>query len=199
MSMLENRSMQEIIPRLFLGSATASLSLETLVLHGVTHVLSIGPFDPLFDSITYKIINEMDVPETNLIQYFNETYDFIQGGLDAGGVVLVHCQAGVSRSPAVVAAYLMRVRSLPAQQALDIIRDQRSFVVPNDGFLEQLDLYYELKYEVDVKHTAYRRYLVDGMAREQQGMYPQKRGKRKQKGPCTRSISFFDTKRHRLD
>ncbi|WP_435021552.1 dual specificity protein phosphatase family protein [Tundrisphaera sp. TA3] len=45
--------------------------------------------------------------------------------VDQSGPVLVHCQAGWSRSPAVVAAYLVRHRRLTAEQALAEIRSKR--------------------------------------------------------------------------
>jgi len=42
------------------------------------------------------------------------------------GPVLVHCQAGWSRSPAVVAAYLVRRQRLTAEQALAEVASKRS-------------------------------------------------------------------------
>ncbi|CDH60414.1 dual specificity protein phosphatase 12 [Lichtheimia corymbifera JMRC:FSU:9682] len=160
--------MHEIIPRLFLGSSSAGASLENLQQSQITHVVSLGNFEAIHDSITYKIINVLDVEEENLIQYFNETFEFIDEARAAKQRVLVHCEAGVSRSTTIVAAYMMRKGKLDVQKTLDMIRDRRAFVAPNDGFLDQLELYHTLEYDVDPKHSAYRRFLVDSNAKEQQ-------------------------------
>lgn len=115
----------------------------------------------------------MDLIEENIIQYFPETYEFIKDALASKGRVLVHCQAGVSRSPTIVAAYMMREKQLSAQQALDIIKLRRAIIEPNRGFLEQLNLYHELRYNVDQTEAAYRRFLVAANARAQQGKLKQ--------------------------
>ena len=113
----------------------------------------------------------MDLAEENLIQHFDDTYDFIHNTYENNGKILVHCEAGVSRSVSVMAAYLMRSLKITPKAALDIIRDHRVFAQPNDGFMDQLELYHTLQYDVDPKHAAYRRFLVVGMAKEQQGDY----------------------------
>jgi hypothetical protein len=45
------------------------------------------------------------------------------------GRVVVHCRAGRSRSIAVVAAYLMKVLDLEADEALDLVRSKRPSAV----------------------------------------------------------------------
>lgn len=109
----------------------------------------------------------MDVDEQNLIQYFDETNEFIQETYKAGGRILIHCQAGVSRSAAVLAACLMKSKKINRDEALEIIKRKRPSVAPNDGFMEQLSLYFDLEFDVDAKHVEYRRFLVAGMAEEQ--------------------------------
>lgn len=109
----------------------------------------------------------MDVDNENLIQYFDETNDFIQQTYKAGGRILIHCQAGVSRSAAVLAACLMKSKKIKRDEALDIIKRKRSCIALNDGFMEQLDLYHDLNYEVDNTHVEYRRFLVATMAEDQ--------------------------------
>ena len=48
--------------------------------------------------------------------------------------VLVHCGAGVSRSAALVIAYLMRRFAWNAAKARRHCHERRSLVNPNDGF-----------------------------------------------------------------
>lgn len=55
-----------------------------------------------------------------------------------GGSVYVHCQAGISRSPTVVAAHLMLANGWSCTQALDFLREKRDCVNPNIGFMGAL-------------------------------------------------------------
>ena len=61
--------------------------------------------------------------------------DFIDEGLAGGGGVLVHCYAGMSRSPTCVIAYLMAVKGLTLDHAWDYVKDIRDIARPNPGFL----------------------------------------------------------------
>jgi atypical dual specificity phosphatase len=60
------------------------------------------------------------------------------GGGNGNGKILVHCSAGISRSPMVVAAYLMKRKGLTLKAALGQIIRVRPQVAPNAGFLQQL-------------------------------------------------------------
>ena len=52
--------------------------------------------------------------------------------------VLVHCQAGVSRSATIVIAYLMKTCNMNFEQSLSFVKLQRSVIDPNNGFRRQL-------------------------------------------------------------
>ncbi|TPP58912.1 Dual specificity protein phosphatase 10 [Fasciola gigantica] len=56
----------------------------------------------------------------------------------AGDSVLVHCQAGISRSPALVIAYLMAHSGLSLRDAYRWVKSKRSVISPNFAFLGQL-------------------------------------------------------------
>ncbi|KAI9255914.1 dual specificity phosphatase [Helicostylum pulchrum] len=158
---------QEIVSRIYLGSCEA-FTKEFVTQKKITHVLSLGDFSNDLDlPVEYKNINVMDVDNENLIQYFDETNDFIQQTYKAGGRILIYCQAGVSRSVTVLAACLMKSKKIKRDEALDIIKRKRSCIAPNDGFMEQLDLYYDLNFIVDNTHVEYRRFLVATMAEDQ--------------------------------
>ena len=68
--------------------------------------------------ITYKGIQLVDVPQTNIAIYFNDVVDFIDLALSAGGKVLVNCEMGMSRSSTCVLAYLMLRHHMSAGEAL---------------------------------------------------------------------------------
>ncbi|KAF7324454.1 Phosphatases II [Mycena sanguinolenta] len=72
-----------------------------------------------------------------------------------GGRVLIHCVMGVSRSTTVLAAYLMKTRSLCPAAALSFIKQHRPRVQPNYGFLKQLNTFLECGYLPTATHPAY--------------------------------------------
>lgn len=75
------------------------------------------------------------------------------------GKVLIHCQSGVSRSPAVAAAYLMRSGGHTAAAAMQLIKDKHPAAAPNDGFLAQLGLFQDMKCSLDLEHPVYRLFM----------------------------------------
>lgn len=58
-----------------------------------------------------------------------------------GGRALVHCRMGLSRSAATVLAYAMKEFGWPLERALRHVRHCRPGVLPNPGFMRQLDFY----------------------------------------------------------
>ena len=55
-----------------------------------------------------------------------------------GGRVFVHCYAGVSRSPTVCIAYLMKLHQWSLSQAYDYVKSRRPHISPNLHFMGQL-------------------------------------------------------------
>ncbi|THF96310.1 hypothetical protein TEA_027836 [Camellia sinensis var. sinensis] len=78
-----------------------------------------------------------DTENENLLDYLDVCLDFIDKSRKEGSV-LVHCFAGVSRSAAIITAYLMRTKQLSQEDALEFLQKSCEFVCANDGFLEQL-------------------------------------------------------------
>jgi dual specificity phosphatase 12 len=76
------------------------------------------------------------------------------------GTVLVHCHAGISRSVALVAAYLMNTRGVTRDEAIALIQSRRKQADPNPGFRHQLELYESGNYSVDVRNQRIRRFLM---------------------------------------
>lgn len=67
----------------------------------------------------------------------------------SGGKVLVHCEAGISRSPTICMAYIMRTQQLRLDAAFDIIKQRRAVISPNFSFMGQL-----LQFESEVLSNA---------------------------------------------
>jgi hypothetical protein len=83
------------------------------------------------------VIAVQDTASARLDRHFEACSAFIAEGL-AKGAVLVHCQAGQSRSPTVVIAYLMAEKRWNAASTLLFVQNRRASVQPNLGFMDQL-------------------------------------------------------------
>jgi hypothetical protein len=78
-----------------------------------------------------------DKASARLDRHFEACSSFISEGLREGAV-LVHCQAGQSRSATVVIAHLMKEERWSAEAALRFVQQKRPSVHPNIGFMDQL-------------------------------------------------------------
>ncbi|XP_029820279.1 dual specificity protein phosphatase 19, partial [Manacus vitellinus] len=111
----------------------------------VTHILNVayGVQNAFLDDFIYKTISILDLPETDITSYFPECFEFIEKAKIQGGVVLVHCNAGVSRAAAVVIGFLMNSERLSFARAFSLVKNARPAACPNPGFMEQLHKYQE--------------------------------------------------------
>ena len=78
-----------------------------------------------------------DHPKENISNFFQPSYTFIDAQRRTGNVV-VHCQAGVSRSVSLVMAYLIRKQRLSYEEAFSQVQAKRAVANPNKGFVKQL-------------------------------------------------------------
>ncbi|KAJ3599314.1 hypothetical protein NHX12_033277 [Muraenolepis orangiensis] len=112
----------------------------------ITHVLSIhDTAKPVLEDMTYLCISAADHSKQNLMPYFKDSIVFIHESRLRGGVCLVHCVAGVSRSVTLVVVYLMTVTGRGWVDCLRAVRAARPCAGPNLGFLRQLDEYENLE------------------------------------------------------
>uniref|UniRef100_A0A5S6QDQ8 Protein-tyrosine-phosphatase n=1 Tax=Trichuris muris TaxID=70415 RepID=A0A5S6QDQ8_TRIMR len=79
-----------------------------------------------------------DHPQELLGVYFDIVADKIKVTKDKGGRTLVHCVAGVSRSPTLCMAYLIKYERCSLRQAYKTVKNSRPIVHPNVGFWKQL-------------------------------------------------------------
>lgn len=68
---------------------------------------------------------------------------------DCRGRVLVHCQAGISRSATICLAYLMMKKRVRLEEAFEFVKQRRSIISPNFSFMGQL-----LQFESQVLATS---------------------------------------------
>jgi protein-tyrosine phosphatase len=123
---------------LFLGKANSAANLATLQRLGITRVLMVGSnLEAHFpDNLAYKHVVMEDSWLQDIRQHFAECFEFIDAEPRAN--VLVHCQAGVSRSATIVLAYMMRTYHLSYDHAFHICKKRRHAIGPNANFVEQL-------------------------------------------------------------
>ena len=131
----------EIAPRLYLGNAASARNRAALRARGVTHVLNATASLPnSFErerAFAYCRAPVDDTLQADLRGHFDLAAAFIGAALRGGGGCLVHCQQGVSRSAALVIAYLMRAEGLDFDDAFARVRARR-FIHPNENFVRQL-------------------------------------------------------------
>lgn len=82
----------EIISGLYIGDYRVASDLSRLQNHKITHIIiAADGLEVQFPTlITYKLFPILDVLDQDIIQYFDESIDFIDAALIQGGKVLVH-------------------------------------------------------------------------------------------------------------
>lgn len=83
-------------------------------------------------SFVYLHMHVRDHHLEDILSVLPAAFVFIASGLRTGGV-LVHCNAGRSRSAAIVMAFLMRVKGVGYDRVLSMAQRARSVVSPNKG------------------------------------------------------------------
>jgi protein-tyrosine phosphatase len=63
--------------------------------------------------------------------------------------VLVHCAAGVSRSPTLVIAYIMWSQKKTRKEAYEYVSSKRPIIDPNENFMNQLEMFEEVVNRVE--------------------------------------------------
>lgn len=129
----------EILPYLFLGNFTFAVVKSSLK---IDFILNIGVFfggiKPIA-SMQYEKIK--DDENEDIYKFFDIFADIIHERITKKEIVYVHCFVGMSRSPTIVASYLMKYHNMTANQALFFIKDKRTISNPNEGFVKQLEKY----------------------------------------------------------
>ncbi|KAI0004491.1 protein-tyrosine phosphatase-like protein [Russula compacta] len=129
---------QEILPGLLLGPFQVSKNLASLKELGISHIVCIRDIKEAF---SYMVLDVQDSEEQNLIRLFPRAQQFINTALSRGGRILVHCNGGISLSPAFVIMFVMQHYQLSWEDALHLVQNRRYCISPNGGFLTQIKEY----------------------------------------------------------
>jgi protein-tyrosine phosphatase len=141
-------SITRVLEHLYLGSWKDANDATLLQSMGITHVLNTAkevkeipePVERL--QLIYKTVPISDSIEAAdvLSHHFDEAFLFMDEALHSGGRALVHCRRGISRSPAVVIAYLMEKHKRSFDHCFDVVKSKRNIAL-NLGFQSLLQDY----------------------------------------------------------
>ena len=140
---LQSEFIDKITDKIYLGDIEGFNDFDYFSKEKITHILSLIDVDiniPEFYKIEHKIISIEDDENSNLIKYFKECIEYIE----KADKIFVHCMCGISRSPSIVIAYLMWKSHCSYYDAYFFVKNRRSFICPNEGFVKQLKIFENL-------------------------------------------------------
>jgi protein-tyrosine phosphatase len=153
MQMYLSPPVSQITPNLYISTLQAARNPRILNNFGITHVLTLLPSSVAIvipgssssfpgnrrpGARVHHRIPLTDSEAEDLLGILPEAVEWISVAVNAGGVVLVHCSMGVSRSASVVVAWLMSWEGWTRDEALAFVKEKRRAAEPNLGFWQQL-------------------------------------------------------------
>lgn len=140
-----NAVAHEIVPRIWLGNKSAAADGDWLRAHGVKVVFNCTkdwPFHPdVLRQYRIPVHDNLQKEEIqNLYEWAPEILAKLIQEYKRGEVILVHCHAGMQRSAAVVAMFLMTVFGMSKEEAIRHIKSKRAVAFfPSANFEPALD------------------------------------------------------------
>uniref|UniRef100_A0A914PSF3 protein-tyrosine-phosphatase n=1 Tax=Panagrolaimus davidi TaxID=227884 RepID=A0A914PSF3_9BILA len=164
----------KIFDKLYISDAASVISergKQKIHELGISHILTTSgmaiPEWQRIPNIHYKFIFMMDMLSQDLLgnNLLDDALKYIDKVLNSGGSILVHCEVGVSRSIAIVAAYLMKKHEWNPSKAILFIQNSRPIACPNQSFIRQLAIFRQLGYKADIETLSrsqhYRNFCAD--------------------------------------
>lgn len=198
--MASTARMKQIVPGLFLGNVRSSWKREMLEENHIKAIVSLTDGRWVWwNSITREAVPEYhhkwvqcaDSSTQDLLIHMSDTCEFIDqlafpalSSLsylpvdneletdDKPEAIMIHCDLGISRSPTIIVAYLMRKLRIPAIEVLEFVKSKQTTprVRPSRNFTRQLQVWEEVGYQVwedeekTVPKLAYKAFLEDRAA-----------------------------------
>ena len=133
------RDADEVLPGIWIGNVCAASSNEWITENGITHVLNMAAEWNRFPSMEkideYVKMDLHDSTRENNRQTlleFDKAADLLMKWKNAGDArILVHCNAGVSRSSSTVIAFLIKYENMSFEKAFALVEQERPVVNPN--------------------------------------------------------------------
>ena len=127
-----------VLDHLYLGSLEDAEALPAANPFGITTVITLcrEPVVQRVPGIRYLHFPVRDARPISIV-WLNAILTSIEDGMNRGRV-LVHCGAGMSRAPTVVAALLDRIGFLSFARALSYLEGLRPIVAPSKALVESI-------------------------------------------------------------
>ncbi|CAH8529265.1 unnamed protein product [Heterobilharzia americana] len=122
------------------GSVDVARNLDVLKANNVTHVINLisnvvpNYFPEVFQYLSLVVY---DTLVFELRDTIHQCCDFLQLVRQSGGCCFVHCQAGLSRAPSIVIAYLVIIYDFSYEEAYSMVNNARNVCI-NINFRSQL-------------------------------------------------------------
>jgi predicted protein tyrosine phosphatase len=164
---MDTNSISHIYKNIYISDYDKASNINTILRHKIGAVLYLGskekPIGILKNyknyKINYRFIQITDTKDSDLSGCFKQVWDFINTQSAEKKNIIVHCRHGISRSPSVVAYYLMRLmhaymksrnENYPVlDDVLILIHMNRPCIRPNSGFIKQLKSYENKKINIE--------------------------------------------------
>lgn len=134
----------KIIDNLYLGNRSTGQNLMLLKKHKIIAILAVGCNKLMYESdFKYLKLNILDSNSANISNYLDDAMKFICENIKNGNV-LVHCQGGISRSPAFIIAYLAKYHNMTVTGAINHVKKIRKAIRPRQKFLDDIEIWLNL-------------------------------------------------------
>ncbi|XP_069593307.1 dual specificity protein phosphatase 12 isoform X2 [Ranitomeya imitator] len=164
-----NYKMICVLPGLYIGSVSAATDVPSLQGAGISHILTVDSTEQCDQqgSFQKKFIHLLDDSSADLLSHLPECLEFLKDALKyPGSCALVHCHAGVSRSAAVIAAYMMNTTRCTFDEAYQTLQEKKSDIKIHDEFVNQLAIFEDMGCEVDISSASYKQYRLQKLTQK---------------------------------
>ncbi len=152
---MESDNANEIIPRLWLGNVKASMDEDFIRKNNINVVFNCTknlPFSPMIE-IKYRIPVDDNLEEQeirNMELWSGEIAYKIISEYIGGKTILVHCMAGMQRSAASIAFFLIGFFKMRALDSMRFIKEKRMVAFyPRANFGRSID-YFDRKFHGEI-------------------------------------------------
>ncbi|CAF4848524.1 unnamed protein product [Rotaria sp. Silwood1] len=135
---------------LYHGDLAHAIDINLLLDLNIKYIINICdcPLDNEIHQI-FKVLWIKDLDDHfqgSIRKHFDRTNQFLLKCKQNNDKVLVHCQAGISRSSSIILAYLISIDKLTLEKAYEYLLERRPIAAPNYGFIIEL-----IRYENEIK------------------------------------------------
>ena len=136
-------SYSKIVDNFYLGNQDA-----TQIIKKVDLIISVGCNSKHISSHVENMkISIRDKDTSDITPFLDLVCDTVNAHLSKNRKVLIHCKAGMNRSPAFVIAYLIKYNGMSLKQAKNHIQKIRK-INCKQNFMEQITMHFNLEYSI---------------------------------------------------